>query len=226
MTRILLVLVAIAAAVAAALSSPQIAAAMSCMSTPDGEVSPACGGGGGGDEPPPPPPPDEPAPPPEEPAPPPEEPAPPPDDGCGGCTDPDASGYEYDLLGGEGRVFADHRGSCKSVYWGRERRTWWGKLIFRYIQLVEWCYRNGVITYVNRVRWPEVHSWLWQFGGNVGSNCSESCAELTGAHHVDIQTVGHFQACKGWCFLHSYPGIVIRINGWGGWGAYSWGGGG
>ena len=213
MKRTLLLLVAFVAVATVTLVGPQVAAAFSCLGAPN-EPAPACGG--------------DPQPPPEEPAPPPEEPAPPPpgdDDGCGGCTDPDADGYETDI-GGEERETLTHRGTCKGVYWARERRTWWGKVIFRYLQHVHWCWRDGVITYIHRTRWPEVYSWLWGFGGHVGSNCTETCGELAGSHFVDIQTVGHFQACKGWCFLHSYPRVVIRVTGWGTWDAESWGGGG
>jgi hypothetical protein len=210
----MVLLLAVMAAAAAVLVSPQLAAADECMGVGAEEVSPACGGGGGGGTPPPPPPEESPPPPP-----------PPSDDGCGGCGDPEAEGYAEDVGPAQEPTFYDHQGSCKAVYWGRQRKTWWGKIVFRYIEQVAWCWQNGVITYVNRSRWPELYSWLWNFSGHVSSNCSsEGCEELAGAHEVDIRTIGHFEACKGWCFLHSYPGVLIRINGWGGWIAVGWGG--
>lgn len=71
-----------------------------------------------------------------------------------------------------------------------------GNTLFKYRQLVSFCYNGSKITTTYRERGPYGQPWygsLWHFDGNIFSNCtSEPCYEKAGGSSATIKTQGSF----------------------------------
>jgi hypothetical protein len=115
-------------------------------------------------------------------------------------------------------------GQCRTVGRYRKRTTWWGHVVYKYHQRVQWCWSGGVVTHVWRTRYPDIGCCFWQFFGNVGNNCaSENCAEQTGRSFADLITVGQFRYCNAWCALEKNPGLHFQVYAGGGYNYATWG---
>lgn len=115
---------------------------------------------------------------------------------------------------------------CKTVTKNRHWKTWWGHTQWKYYQRVNWCWnKNGIITSVNRTRWPDIGCCFWQFWGNIGNSCaSETCSEQYGRTQATIMTIGQFRFCEAWCAREGDPGLSINIYAGGSYTATAWGG--
>ena len=122
-------------------------------------------------------------------------------------------------------AYAYSPGACRTRWARATRRNLAGFVVFRYNQQVRWCWRNGVISYFWRDRWPSDTSFSWAFDGHIGSNCTyEHCnGRGVGSYSTDAWTQGNFHACITWYCPHKYPVVDIWVHGDGGSGA-SWSG--
>lgn len=145
----------------------------------------------------------------------------------GNCIGDD--GY-YTEDGGEAYAYSDWSSgaTCKAVWARRNFNSYYGDVFYRYYQQVNWCYRNGRITSLERYRWPETH-YNWVFDGHVSSSCSDETCSVghTGVYQTSVYTWGQFHACivPVWDAVCNYniPWVRLTVNGWGGWG-YATGG--
>jgi hypothetical protein len=107
---------------------------------------------------------------------------------------------------------------CRSKTKARSFKTWWGYVTWRYRQKVRWCYNGVRVTSMERTRWPEVFCCVWQFSGNVLSNCQhETCWEKTGHASETVTTVGSFKYCYAFCVREVNPGIEFTAYANGNW---------
>jgi hypothetical protein len=118
-------------------------------------------------------------------------------------------------------AYAYSPGTCRTRWVRATRRNLVWFVVFRYNQQVRWCWRNGVITYFWRDRWPSNTAFSWDFDGHVGSNCTyEHCSGRgVGTYSTSAWTQGHFHACVPSYCLHKYPLVSIWVHGDGGSGA-------
>ena len=122
-------------------------------------------------------------------------------------------------------AYAYSPGACRTRWARATRRNLAGFVVFRYNEQVRWCWRNGVISYFWRDRWPSDTSFSWAFDGHIGSNCTfEHCSGRgVGGYSTDAWTQGNFHACITWYCPHKYPVVDIWVHGDGGSGA-TWSG--
>lgn len=112
-------------------------------------------------------------------------------------------------------------GICRTRWARATRRNLAHLVVYRYNEQVRWCYRNNVITYFWRDRWPSATSFGWSFDGHIGTNCAyEHCPNRgVGTYSTDAWTQGHFHVCVTWYCTHKYPIVDIWVHGDGGSGA-------
>ncbi len=112
-------------------------------------------------------------------------------------------------------------GTCHTRWARATRRNLAHLIVFRYNEQVRWCYRNNVITYFWRDRWPSNTSFGWSFDGHIGSNCIyEHCpGRGVGTYSTNAWTQAEFHVCITWYCTHKYPLVNIWVHGDGGSGA-------
>lgn len=142
------------------------------------------------------------------------------------CGDPsvDCGSGEFDsgVLTESWDAYERSRGTCRTR-WARATRTnLFRFVVFRYNEQVRWCWKDGVITYFWRDRWPSDTSFGWAFDGHIGSNCIyEHCSgRAVGTYSTDAWTQGAFHACvPHFICTYKYPLVDIWVHGDGGSGA-------
>jgi len=112
-------------------------------------------------------------------------------------------------------------GTCRTRWARATRHNLAWQIVFRYNEQVRWCWRNNVITYFWRDRWPSNTAWGWSFDGHTGSNCVyEHCSGRgVGTYSTDAWTQGAFHACITWYCPQKNPVVDIWVHGDGGSGA-------
>jgi hypothetical protein len=138
------------------------------------------------------------------------------------CQDPNidcGSGYlETGVLTESWDAYEYSPGTCRTRWARATRRNLAYMVVFRYNEQVRWCYRNNVITYFWRDRWPSGTAFGWSFDGHVGTNCQyEHCpGRGVGTYSATAWTQGHFHVCLAWYCVHKYPLVSIWVHGDGG----------
>ena len=116
-------------------------------------------------------------------------------------------------------------GTCRTRWARATRRNLFRFVVFRYNEMVRWCWRNNAITYFWRDRWPSDTAFGWSFDGHTGTNCVyEHCpGRGVGTYSANAWTQGHFHVCVPSYCVHKYPLVNIWVHGDGGSGA-NWSG--
>jgi hypothetical protein len=148
-----------------------------------------------------------------------------PDDTCGNELDGYGDSIAYE--GGEERVLSAACRYRRTVHAGRQYKTWWGKLLWRYWEQVTWCYNGTRIQSVWRDRWPQTYCCLWSFAGHIYNSCAtEHCSELAngGPFGAHVSTVGTFKGCMAYVTAcrDVNPGVTIGFNAHGNWAVNTW----
>lgn len=105
---------------------------------------------------------------------------------------------------------------CRTVWAYRGYNHWLGYTLIRYYEQVSWCSNGFSIYSYSRERWPETHVG-WRFNGHIGSSITG------GSYSRSAWTQGSFSFCVGACYDHKYPWVLIDVNLYGGWNAYTGG---
>ncbi|MFL5920729.1 MAG: hypothetical protein ACJ743_07100 [Gaiellaceae bacterium] len=153
------------------------------------------------------------------------EPDPGPDYPADSCYDPNidcgSGASETGVFSESWAAYEYSPGTCRTRWARATRRNLAHMIVFRYNQQVRWCYRNNVITYFWRDRWPSNTAFGWSFDGHTGTNCAyEHCpGRGVGTYSTTAWTQGEFHVCLAWYCVHKYPLVSIWVHGDGGSGA-------
>lgn len=110
--------------------------------------------------------------------------------------------------------------ACKWAQVSRWGNNIFGMRLWTYYQRIEWCYSNGLITSVTRLRWGEVSMPGWSFKGHTSSTTSGG----KGSTSYRARTHGHFCLVEYFsCIQNAYPWIDMTVRGNGTW-SYTAGG--
>jgi hypothetical protein len=107
-------------------------------------------------------------------------------------------------------------GGCSEYTLGYTMYNSGGATLWRYNQVVQWCFNGTYVTSTNHYEAPQVAAPLWAWVGNIGSN------QTGGVNKTDFYsfTQGHFQLCLApgniGCVYHNYPWVWQRVFGNGG----------
>lgn len=107
---------------------------------------------------------------------------------------------------------------CRSVWAGRYRKSTAGITVWRYRQMIDWCWNTAHtrITSRYRERWGRTYVPLWHFDGHVGSSTGGG----VGSASFRAFTQGRFQFCFaqiGGCVVSRYPWIRMTVYASGAW---------
>ncbi|WP_276298948.1 hypothetical protein [Halorussus lipolyticus] len=103
---------------------------------------------------------------------------------------------------------------CKSVTANWIGVNGSGEELYRYNQLVDWCYDGSTVSNTYRRRWGDTDSAFWQFVGHKDN--TERGGD--GNSFYESWTQGHFRLCAGGnigCVQNTYPWIetLVRSDG-------------
>ena len=103
---------------------------------------------------------------------------------------------------------------CKSVTANWIGVNGSGEELYRYNQLVDWCYDGSTVSNTYRRRWGDTDSSFWKFVGHQDSTERGG----NGDSFYESWTQGHFRLCAGsniGCVQHTYPWIetLVRSDG-------------
>jgi hypothetical protein len=134
------------------------------------------------------------------------------DDSCSGGYDPTyGDGYSFYVDNPDGVDYAS--GNCRTKTAGIQRVNWFGWTMWRYRQQVQWCWSGGVITYINRYRYPSDMTYTWQFNGHVANSCgAENCSDMAGRYSAFLATTGSFSYCSFTWGIGCFETILPRVN--------------
>jgi hypothetical protein len=107
---------------------------------------------------------------------------------------------------------------CRSVWAGRYRKSTAGIVVWRYRQIIDWCWNaaHTRITSRYRERWGRTYVPLWHFRGHIGN----STAGGVGYGYYKAFTQGHFEFCFvqiGGCVVSKDPWIRMTTYATGAW---------
>jgi hypothetical protein len=107
---------------------------------------------------------------------------------------------------------------CRSVWAGRYRKSTAGITVWRYRQIIEWCWNTAHtrITSRYRERWGRTYVPLWHFRGHIGSATGGG----VGYTYFRAFTQGHFEFCFvqiGGCVVSRNPWIRMTVYASGAW---------
>jgi hypothetical protein len=107
---------------------------------------------------------------------------------------------------------------CRSVWAGRYRKSTAGITVWRYRQMIDWCWNTAHtrITSTYRERWGRTYVPLWHFDGHVGSSTGGG----VGSASYRAFTQGRFEFCFaqiGGCVVSRTPWIRMTVHASGAW---------